>query len=307
VDGAADTLRVGLVSRTFFSVPLWAAQRQGFFVREGLRVETTIFNSINRITEGLKAGALHIGLATPEGVIQDVEAGGGLRIVAGNTGRLTHFLIAQKKHRRIEDLRGGVIGVASPDEGTAFVVQEILAAHGLRYPDDYSLAPVGGAPARWDALREGRIDAGLQSIPLNYMAEDAGFPSLGDAAAYVPAYQFTTVNSHAAWAGAHGEELVRFLTALLLGTRWMYDSRDAAVALTAEEMELPRDYAERGWRYFTSQRIIPTDGAVNPAGMAKVIEIMGRAGTLTVTRETRPEKYLDLSFLSRARQASGAG
>jgi hypothetical protein len=35
--------------------------------------------------------------------------------------------------------------------------------------------------------------------------------------------------------------------------------------------------------------------------METVIQTMGKAGTIAVTPETRPERYLDLSFLARAR------
>ena len=297
------SLKVGMVSRTFFYVPFWAAQGQGFFAQEGLRVEGTIFNSVSKVTDGTRDGSLDIGIGTPEGVIQDVEAGRQLRIVAGNANKLTHFLIALKKYRRIEDLKGAVLGVASLDEGTAFIMHEMVARHGLRFPQDYTLQAVGGAPARRKALQEGTIDAGLQAIPLNYLAEDAGFPNLGDATAYVPEYQFTTLNVRRDWAARNGDALVRFLRGMIRGTRWMYANREAAVALTAEEMRIDRAAAERGWRDFTSRQILPMDLGVSAPGMAKVIEIMGRAGFLKVTAETRPEKYLDLSFLQRAREA----
>ena len=297
------SLKVGVVPRTFFYVPFWAAQRQGFFSQEGLRAEGIIFNSVSKLTDGIKDGSLDIGIGTPEGVIQDVEAGGPLRIVAGNANKLTHSLIALKKYRRIEELRGAVLGVASLDEGTAFIMHEMMARHGLMFPRDYTLKAVGGAPTRWKALQEGTIDAGLQAIPLNYIAADAGYPNLGDATAYVPDYQFTTINIRRDWAARHGDALVRFLKAMIRGTRWMYANREAAVALTADEMRIgPRD-AERGWRDFTSQQILPGDLGVSLPGMAKVIEIMGRAGSLRPTPETRPERYLDLSFLHSARWA----
>lgn len=298
-------LKVGMVSRTFFYVPFWAAQRQGFFAQEGLRVEGTIFNSVSKVTDGIKDGSLDIGVATPEGVIQDVETGGQLRIVAGNANKLTHFLIALKKHRRIEDLKGGVLGVASVDEGTAFIMHEMMAKHGLKYPGHYTLTAVGGAPARWKALQEGTIDAGLQAIPFNYIAEDAGYPNLGDATAYVPEYQFTTINVRRDWSVSHTDALVRFLKALIRGTQWMYANKEAAVALTAEEMRISRAYAERGWRDFTARQILPVDLDVSRRGMEKVIEVMGRAGSITVTPDTRPEKYLAPSFLRQAREAVG--
>jgi NitT/TauT family transport system substrate-binding protein len=291
-----------MVSRTFFYVPLWAAQHQGFFADEGISVEALVLDSLRKITNGLKAGSLQMGIGSPEGIIADIEAGGSLRIVAGNATRLTHSLIALKTYRAIEDLRGARLGVASIEEGTTFILREMLAQHGLHAPADYVLDAVGGAPTRWKALQEGRIDAGLQSIPLNYLAEDAGYPNLGEADAYVPDYPFSTIHTDRDWAQTHPDVVVHFLQAMIRGTQWLYRNQEAAVALIAEEMEISLAYAERGWRHYTSGRILPLDLGISEAGLSKVIDIMGRAGSLTGTHELRPDKYLELDYLQRARR-----
>jgi hypothetical protein len=101
------------------------------------------------------------------------------------------------------------------EEGTAFIMQEILASHGLRNQSDYTLKAVGGAPTRWRLLQEGAIDGGLQTVPLNYLAQDAGFSELADASAYVPEYQFTTVNVRSDWAAAHRTQVMAFLKTMM--------------------------------------------------------------------------------------------
>ena len=52
-----------------------------------------------------------------------------------------------------------------------------------------------GAGARHRLLLDGKIDAGLQSIPWAYVAEDAGFNNLGAASDTVPDWQFTVYKS----------------------------------------------------------------------------------------------------------------
>lgn len=55
----------------------------------------------------------------------------------------------------------------------------------------------------WSALDQGMFaDAGLQSGPLSYMAEDAGFSNLAATTDFIPDYQFTTVNADRGWAAA---------------------------------------------------------------------------------------------------------
>ena len=44
---------------------------------------------------------------------------------------------------------------------------------------DLKINAVGGAPARQIMLKEGKIDAGMQPLPLNLEAEALGFTNLG--------------------------------------------------------------------------------------------------------------------------------
>jgi ABC-type nitrate/sulfonate/bicarbonate transport system substrate-binding protein len=299
-------LRVGLISKTFFNTPLWCAVRQRLFEAAGLEVETEILDSGTKVTEGLRDGSLQFAIGPPDGVIHDVLAGGGLRIIAGNSGKLSHYLIAQPRFKTFEDLKGAVIGCLSVDEGTTFIFQEMAARHGLRYPGDYTLDPVGGAPTRWKLLQEGRIDAGLQSIPLSYIAEDAGFSNLAATFEYIPDYQFTTINADREWMQSHAAETTAFLGVLLRATRWMFGHRDGAAAAAAEEMGISTDYAKRAWYDFTGLGIMVIDMAVSMPGLAKVVSTMSLAGGLPASAGGDVAKYLDLTWLDAARAAARA-
>jgi ABC-type nitrate/sulfonate/bicarbonate transport system substrate-binding protein len=87
----------------------------------------------------LERGDTQFAMVTPEGVVGNAARGGRLRLVAGNSNRAPLSLIGGKHKgiERIEDLRGKRIGTTSLKEGTAVIVQIMLAAHGLRYPADY--------------------------------------------------------------------------------------------------------------------------------------------------------------------------
>lgn len=300
------SLRVGIMSRTFFYVPLWEALDRGLFAPLGFEVETAICNSATKATALLLDGGLDIALAPTEGVIRNVEEGGPLQMVAGQSGRLSHFLMAQSRFKQISDLRGAVIGCISPDEGSRFHIEEILGRHGLSYPGDYEIRAVGGAPARWERLQDGSIDAGLQSIPLNYMAEDRGFSNLGAATDYIPNFQFTTVNVRSDWAAEHDDALVSFLAVMLRMTRWMFEDRAGAETVGAREMRVDRSYAVRAWDDFVKYGIMPVDMGISDLGLEKVIGLMKRAGHLPADLQPQPAKYYDLRYLARARQLASS-
>lgn len=298
----ADKLNVGLVSRTFFNLPLWTAMENGGFAAENLEVTTEILGNAPQ-TPPLLDGSLHAFIGGPEAVLQNVNAGGPLRIVAGNTGKLTHSLIAAPRFARIEDMRGATVGILNKVEGTFFQLKEMMAAHGLHYPGDYEVKDTGGVPPRHKALLEGSIDAGLQSIPWNYVAEEAGFKDFGEVSKYVPDWQFVTVNANNDWAKAHRPVLVRFLRALARATEWVHANRGLSAVIAERELPTRRDYAERAWDHYIGTNALARDMAVNRKGLDKVIATLMEAGLLPKDASTSTAAYIVDDYLRDARRS----
>ena len=297
-----DKLAVGLVSRTYFNMPLWIGIEHGHFADEGIEIESTIFGNASQV-EPLLEGQFQAFIGSPEAAIQNAAAGGPLRIVAGNAGKLVHSLIARAPFKRVEDLRGGMIGIFNFKEGTFFHVKAMLAAHGLHYPADYKVKETGGVPPRHKALLAGEIDAGLQSVPWNYLAEEAGMNNLGEASDTVPDWQFVCINVNRQWAAANRELLVRFLRAMRRGTEWLYANRTASSVIAARELPATLNHAERAWDFFTGTNALTRDTSVNPRGLKAVIATLKETGHLPPAASAEPAFYVDDSYLAAARGA----
>ncbi len=192
-----ETIHIGIIDRTFFYQPVLVAIQNGFFADEGLNANMRFIRSGEGQAEGLMKGDLHFALSSTEGIFQNVERGGPLRMLAANSGRLSHFIVTQKKFKKVEELKGANVGILTLTEGSFFNWQEIALKHGLKYPDDYKVTQTAGAGARHGLLLEGKIDVGLQSIPWAFVGEDAGLNNLGAANDYVGEWQFTTYNVNA--------------------------------------------------------------------------------------------------------------
>ena len=160
------------VSRNYFNLPIWIAQHRGMLADEGLDVAVELYEGVDEVTGRLRDGRAQIGYGITEHVVLDSEAGGFLEIVGGNVNRLPFSLITGKNIRSVGDLRGKTVGVSSIEAGSSSLVIKLLAARGLRYPDDYKMRAVGPILTRWEMRQSGEIDAGLQGAPLNYVAID---------------------------------------------------------------------------------------------------------------------------------------
>jgi NitT/TauT family transport system substrate-binding protein len=156
-----ETIQVGLIDRTFFPQPVFVAIQNGYFADEGLNANIRFIRSGEGQAAGLIKGDLNFVLSSTEGIIQNVEHGGPLRMIAANSGKLSHFIITQKKFTKVEDLKGATVGILTMTEGSFFNWQEIAQKHGLKFPEDYKVLETAGAGARHRLLLEGKIDVGL--------------------------------------------------------------------------------------------------------------------------------------------------
>jgi ABC-type nitrate/sulfonate/bicarbonate transport system substrate-binding protein len=296
-----ETIHVGIIDRTFFFQPVLVAIQNGFFADEGLNANMRFIRSGEGQAEGLLKGDLHFALSSTEGIMQNAERGGPLRMIAANSGRLSHYIVTQKKFQKVEELKGATVGILTLTEGSFFNWQEIALKHGLKYPDDYKVMQTAGAGARHGLLLEGKIDAGLQSIPWVYVGEDAGLNNLGAANDHVGEWQFTTYNVNSEWAKANPTKTEGFLRAILRATEWIYRNKPMSAEIAAREMNIRMSYAERAWDYYTGTGTLTRDLAFSQTGLRKVFDTQIKAGLLPASRTFNISNYVVSDYLERAR------
>ena len=297
---AAD-LHIAIVSRTVFYVPVWIAQNQAYFRDEGITADITVYNNAEDINAALTSGKVQIAISTPESVIVDVYRGGSLRIVAGNAQRLPHFIIANPRIRTLAQLRGATFGVLSINEGTTYLVRRLAETIGLK-PDEYKILPVGGAPARWELLRNGKIDAGLQPFPLSYEAEAAGFTNLGPITDYVRDYLFTSVNVDERWAKENSQTVARFLRALRRGQDFIASNPARTAAIAAKELETSVALSERALADTKRLGILSEDLSVSEAALRGTFDTLDAVGLLPKGAAFESARVVDADYLTSSRQ-----
>jgi ABC-type nitrate/sulfonate/bicarbonate transport system substrate-binding protein len=138
----------------------------------------------------------------------------------------------------------------------------------LEYPRDYKLLVIaGGSSANLAALQSGQIAATTVAVPLNYAAEEAGLNIIGRLSEGIPYFQTNALVTRRSWAETNRQLAIRFMKAMLLTFRWMYQNRDAAVDFLSKEMQLNPMHARKGWEFYTENRFWPPDGDVTMEGI----------------------------------------
>jgi ABC-type nitrate/sulfonate/bicarbonate transport system substrate-binding protein len=299
MSGGPDRISVAVVAPAFVCFPLWVAEERGMFARHDLEVRVEVAGATDAVTSAVESGRSQLGISAGEGFAAAAATGGTLRIVAGNANRAPLRLVARPSITTIGELRGKRIGTSSLREGTAVMSKEVLGAHGLRYPGDYEFVLAGAHPQRWKALQADEIDACLQLVPFDYVAEDAGYPVLGAVSDYLPDYVFSAVGADLAWAEPNADTVRRFLGALSEATGWADGNRAEAAGILASATGASPAYAARGLGDLIDGGVVPADLRVSRNGLDAMFAAMRSTGFTGAETVLSFEKCVDERFLPR--------
>ena len=301
----AQSLKVGMTSKTLFYLPFYVGQKKGFYNAENLKVELILIGRSDVQLQALLSGEINFGTLNADGVIAINEKGANLKVIAGVDNAAPYFLIGGKQYKRIDDLRGARLGVSSLRGGATSILLEYLKTKGLNYPKDYAMTVIsGGTVARLTALETGAVAGAVLGFPYSDIAVDQGFTRLGDTMEVISTYQFNGITVNPLWAEKNRATVVRFLKAHIRSLRWIHDQpADAAEFFTAE-MGIKPPYARRGVDYFTKNKVFPIDGSVTIEGLRANIDVQFKDGVL---REPLPgpERYADQSYVRQAQKELG--
>ena len=296
---AADKVHVATPSRVIFAIPFWVAEHKGYFKDENIEATLEVVPTGKEITERLKSGASQFSIVGPDASIIDAYQNGSLRIVAGIVRKPPLFLIAKPGIKTFADLKGANIGALSLTEGSSKLLIKMAHAEGLTR-EDLNITAVGGAPARHGLLKDGKIDAGMQPMPLNYEAEALGFNNLGWAGKYEPDWQFTTVNTDGEWARRNPKVVTGFVRALLRGQESIFANPEEAAKIAAQVLKTPEPLAARAIAEAVRLGIFDPRLNWSEQGLRKMFENMQADGAVPADRKFEVVRVVDDSYLRAA-------
>ncbi len=302
---AAQSLKVGMTSKTLFYLPFYAGLKKGFYNSESLKVELILIGRSDVQLQALLSGEINFGTLNADGVIAINEKGANLKVVAGVDNAAPYFLIGGKNHKKLDDLRGARLGVSSLRGGATSILLEYLKTKGLLYPRDFIMTVIsGGTVARLTALETGAIAGAVLGFPYSDIAVDQGFVRLGDTMEVISTYQFNGLTVNPSWAEKNRALVVKFLKAHIRSLRWIHEYPDQAAELFTAEMGIKPPYARRGVDYFTKNKVFPIDGSVTLEGLKANIDVQFKDGVLKEPLPS-PEKYADQSYVRQAQKELG--
>jgi len=173
---AADKLRLAYVSPSVtLSLP-WVAKETGILAKHDLAAEVVLITGSPRLVQSLIAGDVDVVFAGVTALIRARSRGAEVAILGASANLSSQKLMVSRnsKIRRLEDVKGAIIGVSQYGSEADTFARNALAKAGLKPDKDVTILQLGGHPQVAAAMAAGKLEAGVLGGLAALTAEKSG-------------------------------------------------------------------------------------------------------------------------------------
>lgn len=276
-----EDVTYGSAGATAAEWPLYIADHEGFFRRQGLRLNIIVTGSTVNTINQIASGSVQFATAGTDSVVNAVARGLAIKIVAPSMITPPFSLIVAPSITNWQQLKGKTITLATKQEITAIAFRMMAKAHGLDWNNDFQISLAGSTPARFAALKSGNVQGAMLGQPFNFTAENQGMRELDESFNYMKVWMFDGIVVNPNWAPAHRSEIVRFIKAVRQGAEYGYAHRQEAIDVLASETKSdPATVAKAYDLDFGKWRAYSRDGLLDPKQIQGVIDGVVTQGVL---------------------------
>jgi NitT/TauT family transport system substrate-binding protein len=293
-------------------LPATLAQRLGYFREQELDVELQSEPSGVSATDVLLAGAAH-------GVVGAYDHTIDLQAKGKSVQSLVQFTIvpgevelvatrASGEIRSPADWTGRSLGVTGLGSSTSFLTRYLASLHGVKAAD-LKLVPVGSGQTFIDAMRRGKIDAGMTTEPTASRLIASGQAKMlvdlrtpeGTQQALGGLYPFACLYVRTDWLVTHRDQAQRLANALVKALRFISTHSAAEIAA-----ELPVEYLAGDRTIYVqslaqSKSMFTPDGVMPPAGPASVLRVLSSVNSYVHNKAIDLSQTYTTEFVNAAR------
>jgi len=266
----AELFRVALSTKDFGYLPLFVGMRLGLFAQEGLEIQWIVVNS-NVVVTALIAGEIDVaGIAGSS--MRAAARGAPLKANFFPYDKSLFVLMGAPGIKRVQDLKGKVIGTTGPGATTEVAASMVLQHYGMDPKKDVTFMTIGGAETSLIAMRNGTIQARAFNPDAAFIMKKQGFTELGVLADMGP-WPWAGYSTSDAHLINRRDKIKRWTRAMVKSLQLMLNRRDETYKIAQAEFGHPRDVTE-GAANVCIKAIDPQNpGGATDEAMRKNIEL----------------------------------
>jgi ABC-type nitrate/sulfonate/bicarbonate transport system substrate-binding protein len=270
----AELFRVALSTKDFGYLPLFVGVRSGLFAQEGIEIQWIVVNSSVVVT-ALIAGEIDVaGIAGSS--MRAAARGAPLKANLFSYDKSLFVLMGAPGIKRVQDLKGKVIGTTGPGATTEVAASMVLQHHGMDPKKDVTFMTIGGAETSITAMRNGIIQARAFNPDAAFIMKKQGFTELGVLADMGP-WPWAGYSTSDAHLVNRRDKIKRWTRAMVKSLQFMLNRREETYKIAQAEFGHPRDVTEAA-----ANVCIKAIDAQNPGGVTE--DVMRKNIDLTITQ-----------------------
>ena len=171
---AAEEVAISYPGLTGESASLWMAGEGGFFKDNGVDARLVYMEGGRLSIQSLLSGNTQFMAGDAVSALSAVSGGGDIVLLGSAKNVLPYVFGVAKQVRRIEDLKGKVVGISQIGGRAGEIARMVIKSNGLDPDKDVTYLAIGGTMARLAALAAGKVQAAPISKGVVGAAQERG-------------------------------------------------------------------------------------------------------------------------------------
>ncbi|HEY7164126.1 MAG TPA: ABC transporter substrate-binding protein [Candidatus Binatia bacterium] len=291
-----DKIRFSITSAAITTVlPLWVAQKNGFFKQEGLEAEIIRTNANVGMAALLSGSIDYVTLFSS--VVRAAIQGVPVRVVSATVDKPNQTIISRAGFKTVKDLKGKRIAIGSYGDQTDLVTRMVFKHFEMDPDKDLTVIPAGDQRSRLAMLQSSLVEGavvdpyGLEKLGFNVVArayELFTFPSSG-------------LGVNLRKIKGNPDVIKRTIKAMIRAVHSIRTNREGAIQLWLASTKSDRESAAAGIDSFAAR--LSENGNISESGLKMLIEEIRKM--VKVEREITLDDVADYAMLRQAQKELG--
>nr|ACF98191.1 putative ABC-type nitrate/sulfonate/bicarbonate transport systems periplasmic components-like protein [uncultured bacterium 1114] len=186
-DKKLEKMTLAVAADAFYYIPMYVAERGGFFREEGIEVDFVSVASGPRTMAAVAGGSVDATINDFGSTISAISKGSNHIVLSSEFNVATHTVVLSKAaiakagitpampiDEKVKRMKGMKIGVTAPGSGTDRFIRSVFVARGMKPDDNIQILALGEGNAILAAFEQGLADGFVYSAPIPQMAVAKG-------------------------------------------------------------------------------------------------------------------------------------
>ncbi len=238
---AVERIRVAVSTKDFGYLPLFVGVRANYFRDEELEIQWLQVKS-NVVITALMGGELDVA-ASAGAAMRAAARGAPLRAIFFPYYKCTFVLMSSPDIKKVQDLKGKVIGTNSAGSAAEIAASIVLEHNGVNSKRDVTFFSTGGADTSVLAMQQGVIKAIAINPDAAFLLRKKGFTVLASLADYGP-WPWGGYATSVSKLSQERDKVKRWTRAMVKSLLFMVNKREDTIRIAQAEFGYPRDVIE---------------------------------------------------------------